>query len=151
MWATEPRKHFFALLAKAHSEIRDNHSEQIKFEKFLASTVGLLPIIPADSYLKAMGWELTVDSNGEQELVRSGPLTDQNFALTTNVSALDIIEHCYKIGLVARPAHSLRSGRGQILSMGSAMAMSFAAAPNSTPSFGNRKAVIASEAQQQVC
>jgi Mating-type protein MAT alpha 1 HMG-box len=150
MWIEEPRKHFFTLIARAHCEVRDSYPGKLSFSRFLASTVEILPIVPVNLYMKAMGWELTTDTHGEPKLFRSNIPVDKSLNLTTNVSVGDIVEHCYKIGLVPRPAQALRPVRGQVLSMESAMAMSFAAAPNQNASSGNRKLVVGSETQQQV-
>jgi hypothetical protein len=80
-------------------------------DKFLALAVPLLPLIPADSYLAKMGWQLTTNSEGETELSRdpnfNAELLSAEYPSRTNLSARDISNHCYRLGLANR-AHRRR-------------------------------------------
>ena len=119
-------KHFWAIAAKAYSELRDNHMGQITLESFLKNVTGLLGVIPAGKYLETMGWSLVTDTEGEVHLVKTGAPKKHGVPLTSNLSVRDVVEHCYQIGLLTRP---IRRTRGTQL--GERMTMSFAAAPNS--------------------
>jgi Mating-type protein MAT alpha 1 HMG-box len=126
LWEQDLWKHFWAIAAKAYSELRDNHMGQITLESFLKSVIGLLGVIPADQYLATMGWALVDDSDGQVQLVKNISAAEkQNVPLTSNLSVRDIVNHCYQIGLLVRPDRSAcRSDNDD------AMAMSFAALPN---------------------
>ena len=126
LWEQDHWKHFWAIAAKAYSELRDNHMGQITLESFLKNVTGLLGVIPADQYLATMGWALVDDSDGQVHLVKNISAAEkQNVPLTSNLSVRDIVNHCYQIGLLVRPDRSARRSNN-----GDAMAMSFAAFPN---------------------
>jgi hypothetical protein len=122
LWEQDHWKHFWAIAAKAYSELRDNHLGQITLESFLKNVTGLLGVIPADQYLATMGWALVDDGAGQVHLVKNIPTAEkQNVPLTSNLSVHDIVNHCYQIGLLVRPDRSARRDT---------TAMSFAAFPN---------------------
>ncbi|KIV97489.1 hypothetical protein PV10_01239 [Exophiala mesophila] len=105
MWAKEPRRNLFGLLGKAFSDLRDGHSESVSLEKFLETTIPLLPVVPADQYLVKMGW--TVTTNEGKDAIRrvdgfDAAATNLEFPPQTNVSVHELVEHCYKQGLVDR-------------------------------------------------
>ena len=105
LWENDKWKHFWAIEAKAYSDIRDAHINQVSLEHFLTETVGLLGIIPADEYLLTMGWKLVIDGPTEYRLVKVDPAsTMKDTPLSTNFSVADIVKHCYAIGFVKRPA-----------------------------------------------
>lgn len=129
LWAEEPRKQLFTLVGQAYSELRDNDItaglDKEFFKKFIPIIVAALPIIPADKYLDAMGWTRHVDHDGLATLERSGTAGSvPNESMRTNWSVADIVEYCYKIGLVARPVRGLSRPR-----RAAAGAISFATAP----------------------
>ena len=129
LWAEEPRKQLFTLVGQAYSELRDNDLtaglDKDFFKKYIPIVVAALPIIPAEKYLDAMGWTRHVDHEGLATLERSGTAGSvPNESMRTNWSVADIVEYCYKIGLVARPVRlSSRSRRT------TAGAIAFATAP----------------------
>ena len=127
LWESDQWKHFWAIAAKAYSELRDNHIGQITLENFLKNVTGFLGVIPANEYLATMGWTLVTDTEGQVHLVNSKLATPMhNVPLTSNLSVRDIVEHCYTIGLLPRlPRPTRNSNRGH------SVVMSFAAAPNS--------------------
>jgi Mating-type protein MAT alpha 1 HMG-box len=78
--------------------------EKISLDKFLTETVGMLGVIPADEYLETAGWKLNVDGQKEYSLLKISPSKKiQKTALSTNLSAADVVAYCYEIGLVKRP------------------------------------------------
>ena len=130
LWEQDHWKHFWAIAAKAYSELRDNHMGQITLESFLKNVTGLLGVIPADQYFATMGWTLAADSNEQVHLVKNSSAAEkQNVPLTSNLSVRDIVNHCYQIGLLVRPERPARRGNN-----GDAMTMSFAASPNASVS-----------------
>jgi hypothetical protein len=129
LWEQDHWKHFWAIAAKACSELRDNHMGQITLESFLKNVTGLLGVIPVDQYLAIMGWTLAADSDGVRLVKNSSAAEKQNVPLTSNLSVRDLVNHCYQIGLLARPEQSARRGKN-----GDAMTMSFAAFPNASVS-----------------
>ena len=132
LWEQDHWKHFWAIAAKAYSELRDIHLGQITLEDFLKNTTGLLGVLPADQYFKTMGWALATDTEGQTQVVRTTIMPAEKVApLTTNLSVRDVVGHCYEIGLVDRPARP----SGHRNAVGDVM-MSFAAAP-STHSFSS--------------
>ena len=102
MWQQEERKAMFALLAQAHTDLRDNHSDFVSFEKFLKAATPLLPVIPAEVYMATMGWEVSSDCNGVAVLTRFSKGSSHEYPLQTNFSARDIVQYCYRVGLVSR-------------------------------------------------
>jgi hypothetical protein len=85
-----------------------------------------LGVIPADEYLPIMGWKLVIDGPTEYRLVKVNPAgAKQNTPLSTNLSAADIVTHCYDIGLAKRPTRT-RTNAAAV----AGAAMSFAAQPN---------------------
>ena len=125
LWTNDKWKHFWSIEAKAYSDIRDAHINKMSLDRFLAETVGLLGVIPASEYLSIMGWKLVIDEPTEYRLVKISPAsTMQNTPLSTNLSAADIVTHCYDIGLVERQAQP------RIDAAAARVAMAFAANPN---------------------
>ncbi|ERF75013.1 hypothetical protein EPUS_08058 [Endocarpon pusillum Z07020] len=125
LWQHDHWKHFWAIEAKAYSEIRDaelrvRHKNNITLDQFLTETVGLLGVIPADKYLSVMGWELLNNGPSEYFLVKVNAATTMlDTPLSTNLSAADMVKHCYETGLVEG---SFSGGGG--------VAMAFAAQPS---------------------
>jgi hypothetical protein len=106
MWAGETRKIFFALLAQAYTNLRDNHAAVVQLDKFLAAVTGQLPVVPANQYLRKMGWEVVKGADGELSLMRSTSFdagaVEAEYPSSTNVSAQDLVNTCYDSGLVPR-------------------------------------------------
>jgi Mating-type protein MAT alpha 1 HMG-box len=125
LWEQDHWKHFWAIAAKAYSELRDNHMGEITLESFLKNVTGFLGVIPAAQYLEAMGWILATDTEGQVHLTKSTSTAEgENVPLISNLSVRDVVNHCYQIGLLARPQRSARSNNNI-----ATMTMSFAAAP----------------------
>ena len=127
MWSGETRKNLWTLLAKAYTDLRDNHQEPVPLDKFLAIAVTQVPVIPACAYLVRMGWELSTDEAGEKTLMRAANFDaaalNAEYPAQTNNSVLDLINHCYKVGLLQRSAR-----------VGRKAAVTFATAPATTVS-----------------
>ncbi|EXJ81902.1 hypothetical protein A1O1_07969 [Capronia coronata CBS 617.96] len=106
MWGADLKKPMWTLLGYAYSDLRDHHDESLAIDKFLAATVPLLPIVPADQYLSKMGWELTKNNAGELTLARNNTFGADNlyaeYPARTSMSMADIINHCYEGGLLNR-------------------------------------------------
>lgn len=133
MWKEEPRKPFFTLAGQAYSQLRDSNAaaslDKDLLKKFMPAAVALLPIVSADEYFDTMGWTRRVNRDGEAMLERSGSIASlPDDALRTNVSAADIVDYCYKTGVVTRPASAAAN-----LGRNTGGAMSFAAAPTLSP------------------
>jgi hypothetical protein len=111
IWEQEAKRGLWALLGEAYSDIRDHHKEVIDLTEFFALAVPLLPIIPAHLYLVKMGWELVTTSTGEAKLSRNpnfnAEILETEYPGHTNLSAKDIVNHCYQQGLANR-AHRRR-------------------------------------------
>jgi Mating-type protein MAT alpha 1 HMG-box len=128
MWRDDGRKHIWTLIGNAFTDIRDNHTDVVRLDSFLAVIIPEVPIIPASIYLHKMGWQLTTDAAGEAQLKRS--FTFDRAALLaeypeqTNKSVEELVNHCYSGGLV-RPACRIRRSNAQ----GNMVTLPFAAAP----------------------
>ena len=99
MWRDDGRKHIWTLIGNAFTDIRDNHTDSVRLDKFLAIIIPAVPIIPADGYLHKMGWELTADAAGAVQLMRS-PTYNRAALLAaypeqTNKSVEELVNHCY--------------------------------------------------------
>jgi hypothetical protein len=133
MWAKEPRKHLFTLLGQAYSEMRDSDpnagADKDFLKKFLPPAVSLLPIIPAEDYLDAMGWVRGVNQDGDATLEGIETMSSlPDISMRTNCSARGIISHCYATGLFSRPSSTITSP-----DRNAGGAMAFAADPSSVP------------------
>ena len=95
----------WAMLAKAYSTIRDTHKGEVTLEGFLRETVPIIEAIPASEYLATVGYSIRTTGGGEVILVRTqqGPVRLAENFLTTNLSADDIVQHCYTVGYVTMP------------------------------------------------
>ena len=125
LWEHDHWKHFWAIAAKAYSEIRDSdESGQVTLEKILKNVTGLLGVIPADEYLVKMGWSLVSDAAGGLVLRRSSPGMQPSLPLATNHSVKDVVEHCYQKGFIVRPSGPTPRPRNN-------MTMAFASQPAS--------------------
>jgi hypothetical protein len=129
LWKHDEWKHFWTLAAKAYSELRDVNVGGITLDGFLKSITGILQVIPADDYLRVMGWEMAPAADGQLYLCKTAAAASKtNVPLTTNLSVNDIKEHCYKLGLVPRTLPSTQLAQPMSL-----VSMAFAAAPNAPP------------------
>jgi hypothetical protein len=129
MWAAETRKRLSSVLAEAYTDIRDNHSEPVQLDKFLAITAPQLPVVPANDYLAKMGWMLTRISTDEATITRSdafnADVVDAEYPSHTNKSSLDLVNFCYESGLVQRSTRLATRSKVRA----NVMAMPIAAAP----------------------
>jgi Mating-type protein MAT alpha 1 HMG-box len=113
--------------AKAYSELRDASIKKLSLVLFLTETVGMLRVIPADQYLSTMGWKLVFAEATGYELVKINPAVAMlDTPLSANLSAADIVKHCYDIGLAARGPPS----RPRMNPAVAGVTMSFAARPH---------------------
>ncbi|KAL2433875.1 hypothetical protein ABEF95_011682 [Exophiala dermatitidis] len=106
MWGAELQKPMWTLLGLAYSDLRDYHDEHLPVDAFLAATVPLLPIVPAEEYFAKMGWENATNSAGELTLTRSAWFDTATFYAQypprTDLSFADIVNHCYDQGIMKR-------------------------------------------------
>jgi Mating-type protein MAT alpha 1 HMG-box len=124
--------------AKAYSDIRDAQVQKVSLEGFLTETVGLLGIIPVEKYLQTMGWKVVVHEPAEYHLVKVDPAVGMDeIPLSTNLSAADIVNHCYDIGFVARPSQP-----GIAVAAAAGIAMAFAANPAGPPTMPKMQIVV---------
>jgi hypothetical protein len=85
----------------------------------------LLGVIPADEYLPTMGWKLVIHETTEYRLVKTNPaIAMHTTPLSTNLSAADIVNHCYDIDLVTRPSQP------HVNAAAAGVSMAFAAHPS---------------------
>ena len=131
IWSAEPQQHIWALVAKAYTYVRDNHTVHTPLDKFLAVVTTSLPLVPSDTYLAEMGWEITTEVTGEHIAARLGEWNAQDHAAKypaqTNKSVADLVSLCYQSGLV-RP--SSRVNRKMQVDTGNIVSMPFAARPS---------------------
>jgi hypothetical protein len=104
-----------------------------------------LGVIPANEYLATMGWTVVRDDddddgNGlsitEYRLVKVNPATSstilrqqRNTPLSTNLSADDIVKHCYEMGVVDSPQGQTPRRINGVTASASTVAMAFAVNP----------------------
>ncbi|KAL9640852.1 MAG: hypothetical protein Q9164_000010 [Protoblastenia rupestris] len=87
MWAADPFKAKWALLAKAYSMIRDDQGKRnAPLDGFLAINAPFIHVIEPSQYLKVIGWEATLTVKIDRRL------------LTTNVSVNDLISNSHRQG-----------------------------------------------------
>lgn len=92
--------------------------EKTSLDDFLAETVGMLGVIPAHEYLSTVGWKLTVHGHKEYSLLKISPTNRfHKTPLSTNLSAADIVAHCYEIRLVKRPPQARDNTAGTRLTI----------------------------------
>lgn len=127
LWQNDPFKAKWAILAKAYSKIRDEHSgaRGVCLETFLNLNAGYIGILEPSLYLEKMGWELTVDENHQYTMARVSHETINESDVSTNFSVSDIVNHCYDTGYVSRSGRQGREGHGN------EAVMSFVAQPRS--------------------
>ncbi|ETN43367.1 uncharacterized protein HMPREF1541_02526 [Cyphellophora europaea CBS 101466] len=129
MWAAEPRKPLFSVLAQAYTDIRDNHLELVPLDKFLAATAHQLPVVPAAEYLLKMGWELTIVATDQATIIRSTTFNagavNSEYPAYTDKSSVDLVNHCYDSGVLQRSSRLVQRTRAGA----NVMAMPIAAAP----------------------
>jgi Mating-type protein MAT alpha 1 HMG-box len=117
MWSDDGMKHIWTLVGNAYTDIRDNHTDSVLLHKFLVTITPQLPIIPANNYLRKMGWQLTTVPNGEVQLVRCASF-DRSCLLSeypqqTNKSVEELVQHCYRSGLV-RESSRIHQNNAQV-------------------------------------
>ena len=131
IWTAEPQQHIWALVAKAYTYVRDNHTVHTPLDKFLAVVTPSLPLVPSVNYLAEMGWEVTTEVTGERNMARAVNWNAQDHAAKyprqTNKSVTDLVGICYQSGLV-RP--SSRVNRKMQVETGNIVTMPFAAQPS---------------------
>lgn len=126
LWGSDPFKGKWAILAKAYSNIRDKHSDQVTLESFLALNGPFIGIVPAAEYLGIMGLQLVQGPDKQFSLVKTNNKVILNpVDLTTNLSADDIIDYCYKTGYVHGAVPGKNSAHQE-----AALTMAVSAQPN---------------------
>ncbi|PGH26681.1 hypothetical protein AJ80_01627 [Polytolypa hystricis UAMH7299] len=126
LWSSDPFKAKWAILAKAYSTVRDDHTSKVTLESFLALNGPFIGIVAPGDYLGIMGLQLIVDNDKQFDIVQvnhqAGPTPED---LTTNLSVDDIIDHCYQTGYV----NGIGSSKGSD-KQGAGLAMAVSAQPN---------------------
>lgn len=103
LWQSDPFKAKWALVAKAHSVIRDHvGKENAPLNDFLSLVAELVGILDPRSYLVTMGWVITVNEAGYVSLEKNAADEIGIGMLSTNVSVEDIILHAAAHGYVAK-------------------------------------------------
>lgn len=135
MWNAEPNKHIWHLVAKAYTDIRDNHTDHTALDKFLAIVTPALPVVPSHTYLPEMGWKITTHGN-EHTMARDtgfdGDAHAAKYPAHTNMSASDLVKLCYQAGLVRASSRTTRQVQGNVINMPFAAIPTGAAAPQDT-------------------
>lgn len=120
MWNAEPNKHIWHLVAKAYTDVRDNHTDHTALDKFLAVVTPALPVVPSHSYLADMGWEVTTLA-GEHTIARSSGFDAEahaaKYPAQTILSANDLVKLCYQAGLIRSSSRITRRAQGNLVSM----------------------------------
>ena len=111
LWQNDPFKAKWAILAKAYSKIRDEHSgsKDVTLESFLNLNAGYIGILNPSVYLQAMGWELTVDEEQQYTMARVSHTTTNETDVSTNYSVNDIVNRCYDTGYVSQRGRQRRA------------------------------------------
>lgn len=144
LWQNDPFKAKWAILAKAYSKIRDEHSGSrgVCLETFLNLNAGYIGVLEPSLYLETMGWELTVDEDHQYTMARVSHATTNESDVSTNYSVNDIVNHCYEAGYVSRTGRQMREGHNN------EAVMSFVAQPR--PIVNERNNIQVSDANTVV-
>lgn len=104
IWSKDPFKAKWAILAKAYSLIRGDHSKtDAPLDAFLGIACPMVNIVRREDYMRTMGWNI---SRGEDGLNTIERVFDPSFSeltqatLGTNLSAQQIVQHCFAVGFV---------------------------------------------------
>lgn len=127
LWQNDPYKAKWALLAKAYSIVRDDHVGETSLDSFLTLNSGFIGIIDPARYLDAMGWQLTVDGDGQYTMARVKVNTGTEAEVSTNYSVNDIVKRCYDTGYVSETPRSRKNKNGH---SSSGPVLAFAAQPS---------------------
>ena len=104
LWQTDPCKAKWSILAKAYSIIRDSKGkENAPLDVYLAINGPFIGIIAPENYLVMLGWEISLNGEGQVSLRRDSDLDVSvldHQLLTSNVSVADIIQHSYDSGYI---------------------------------------------------
>lgn len=109
LWQNDPFKAKWALLAKAYSIVRDDHVREVSLDSFLNLNTAFIGIIEPARYLNVMGWELTVDGDGQYTMARVKTPTITETEVSTNYSVNDIVKRCYETGYVSETSRIRRN------------------------------------------
>jgi len=125
MWQLDPFKAKWSILAKAYSLIRDSQGKDAApLDQFLAITCPFIGIIMPGYYLHDMGWEITINKDGQTVMRRGDCFLDERLFLT-NLSVNDLIRHCSNQGFF--------SGKiSEVLSLDNEAVMAMASSVQST-------------------
>ena len=127
LWQNDPFKAKWAILAKAYSRIRDEHSNSndVSLETFLGLNASFIGIIGPNSYLDVMGWELTVEEDQQYTMARVSQTAPKETDISTNYSVNDIVKHCYDTGYVSQ-----KGRQNRVCGKSNEAVMSFVAQPS---------------------
>lgn len=143
LWQNDPFKAKWAILAKAYSRIRDEHSDpkKVPLETFLGLNAPFIGIVEPGLYLNAMGWELTADAEQQYTMARVGQPNTKEADISTNYSVNDVVKHCYDIGYVSQEVRHRKTG-----CKSNEPVMSFVAQPSSVIKGNNKIQVSEADA-----
>jgi hypothetical protein len=98
MWADDPLKSQWAVLAKAYTIIRDHFKVQNpSLRDFVSLCLTLLGLANAEAYLKMCGWRIVLADNS-MNLVKTGcSITPKQFA-SKPLAVDQVVEHCKSNG-----------------------------------------------------
>lgn len=106
IWGKDPFKAKWAILAKAYSLLREEHSKvDAPLDAFLAIACPIINIVPREDYMSTMGWNILVSEDSVNTIER---VFEPNFSdftqatLSTNLSANQIVQHCAAVGFVSK-------------------------------------------------
>lgn len=98
LWKRDVDHGLWELLSAAFSYIRDNHSEdKVSLSQFLDIATQIIPVIPADQYLKRTGWYRDGDT-----VIPVVPYPKQSPQIA-NYSCAEITRYCFHAGLISKP------------------------------------------------
>ncbi|OKL63530.1 hypothetical protein UA08_01944 [Talaromyces atroroseus] len=110
LWQADPYKGKWAILAKAYSILRDDHSSDVSLDTFLELTVPLIGLIQPGEYLGAMGCEIVMTDEQHFRIQNISPSRPELSDSATNYSVNDIVNYCYERGYVENVKSTQESG-----------------------------------------
>lgn len=135
LWQNDPFKAKWSIIAKAYSMIREHTAKSAApLDTFLALICPYIGMVGRDEYLAVMGW-FVEEEDGQKKMKRRFIPETRLFSekiLTTNLSAEQVVNHCYEAGYVQSQGSNIISGRSEEATL------TMAAQPPSLPLFVDR-------------
>lgn len=143
LWKSDIDHGLWELLSAAFNHIRDNHPEDsVTIDQFLAIATQVVPIVPADQYLKRRGWVRVGDA------LEHDDTSPQELPKITNFSCAGVARYCFRQGLISR-APKLEQASMKALGDVQASAQSISFASVASTSVSNLKLAIAGQKSRQ--